>query len=184
MKVNIIKCVLGHIAHNTSIPISHKIDLTLVITTCTLLSLKSGRPCPLRENENRNHFLKRRHFQCIELCSRTHNLQLHIHFMTEFDSNDQVYALPRDINKVIPTLACLKLLFLCLASIIPSVNPCVSSCSGKPDGDYQSCRNCNEYATCLSGKYFVRNCPPAHVILVWDDTVKTCRYTSNTCVSI
>ena len=58
---------------------------------------------------------------------------------------------------------------------------CVSSCEGKPDGDYQSCNGCSVYASCVGGHLIDnRPCPPG---LVWDDRFykKECRYRSWTC---
>ena len=56
---------------------------------------------------------------------------------------------------------------------------CVSDCTGKDDGDYQSCTNCNTYVTCSNGiTYADRPCPAN---LVWDDNLKRCEYESNTC---
>lgn len=62
---------------------------------------------------------------------------------------------------------------------------CVTSCEGRKDGDYQSCRGCNVYATCANGiLYDERQCTPSAPgapPLVWDDTLKRCEYNSETC---
>ena len=55
---------------------------------------------------------------------------------------------------------------------------CVSSCSDKPNGDYQSCETCNGYVTCSNGEPYERPCPAK---LVWDDVKKRCEATSTTC---
>lgn len=58
---------------------------------------------------------------------------------------------------------------------------CIDSCDGMPDGDYQSCQGCYVYATCSNGiLYDNRECPSG---LVWDDNVKRCEWTSDTCGS-
>ena len=62
--------------------------------------------------------------------------------------------------------------------------PCVSDCSGMPDGDYQSCKTCEGYVSCSNGRYFDRPCAPTHPgekPLVWDDVKKRCEYESTTC---
>jgi hypothetical protein len=59
---------------------------------------------------------------------------------------------------------------------------CIRSCSGRPDGDYQSCNSCNAYASCSGGiLYDNRPCAPASPPLVWDDNAKRCLYSSRTC---
>ena len=56
---------------------------------------------------------------------------------------------------------------------------CVISCTGLPNGDYQSCQGCNVYATCSNSiLYDNRPCPAD---LVWDDDRKRCELTSTTC---
>ena len=55
---------------------------------------------------------------------------------------------------------------------------CVKECSGKADGDYQSCETCNGYVTCSNGELYKRPCPAK---LVWDDVEKRCEATSTTC---
>ena len=57
--------------------------------------------------------------------------------------------------------------------------PCVSSCTGMPDGDYQSCNGCNVYVTCSNEIiHDDRHCPDG---LVWDDNLKRCEWESTTC---
>ena len=56
---------------------------------------------------------------------------------------------------------------------------CVSDCRGWPDGDYQSCKGCDIYATCNGGQLFdERPCPEG---LVWDDKKHYCDHKSDTC---
>ncbi|KAI0211307.1 hypothetical protein LSAT2_003869 [Lamellibrachia satsuma] len=56
---------------------------------------------------------------------------------------------------------------------------CVADCAGVSSGDYQSCVGCHVYVTCSHGRKFDnRPCPAS---LVWDDNVKQCRWTSDTC---
>ena len=56
---------------------------------------------------------------------------------------------------------------------------CVDSCTGMPDGNYQSCHGCNVFATCSNGLlYDKRPCPAG---LVWDDNKKRCEWKSDTC---
>ena len=58
---------------------------------------------------------------------------------------------------------------------------CITSCTGLPNGDYQSCLGCHVYASCSNGvMYDGRPCPAG---LVWDDNVKRCEWTSTTCGS-
>jgi len=59
-----------------------------------------------------------------------------------------------------------------------AATPCVSDCSDKPDGDYQSCETCNGFVTCSNGLVNKMPCPGG---LVWDDSKKDCEYTSETC---
>ncbi|XP_071111191.1 uncharacterized protein [Haliotis cracherodii] len=58
-------------------------------------------------------------------------------------------------------------------------NPCISACSGRPSGDYQSCNGCNVYATCANGYMYDNR--PCVAGTVWDDTLKRCEMTSSTC---
>ena len=56
---------------------------------------------------------------------------------------------------------------------------CVSSCEDKEDGDYQSCKSCGVYASCVAGKLFdERPCPSG---LRWDNIAKKCLRRSRTC---
>ena len=59
---------------------------------------------------------------------------------------------------------------------------CVADCSGKSNGDYQSCLGCHVYLTCSNGvAYDNRLCPG---VLVWDDNLKYCNYESATCPGV
>ena len=64
----------------------------------------------------------------------------------------------------------------------PTSGPCISSCKGMPNGDYQSCNGCHVYATCSNGDIYDNR--PCAADLVWDDNKKECDYTSNTCPGI
>ncbi|XP_046585450.1 SCO-spondin-like, partial [Haliotis rubra] len=56
---------------------------------------------------------------------------------------------------------------------------CVSDCSSKGDGFYQSCQGCNVYVRCVSEKITDNNpCPPG---TVWNDNIKFCDINSPTC---
>ena len=56
---------------------------------------------------------------------------------------------------------------------------CITNCAGTPDGDYQSCKSCDVYATCIGGTIFdSRPCPLG---TVWDDNFKRCDFKSTTC---
>ncbi|KAI0228152.1 hypothetical protein LSAT2_021380 [Lamellibrachia satsuma] len=59
----------------------------------------------------------------------------------------------------------------------------VRSCAGKADKDYQSCFSCNHYVTCVAGRMVggQRPCPEK---IIWDDNLKRCEWTSNTCFSV
>ena len=64
-------------------------------------------------------------------------------------------------------------------SCSPNETPCVSSCEGKTNGDYQSCHGCDVYVTCVHGAPVDdRPCPRG---LVWDDIEKRCEWESKTC---
>lgn len=59
---------------------------------------------------------------------------------------------------------------------------CIRNCLGRRDGDYQSCRGCSVYASCVGGRiYDGRACAPATPALQWDDYAKQCLYNSSTC---
>ena len=61
----------------------------------------------------------------------------------------------------------------------PGRGMCTRTCTGLPDGDYQSCSGCHVYATCSQGHlHDDRPCPRG---LVWDDSMKRCLRTSPTC---
>jgi len=56
---------------------------------------------------------------------------------------------------------------------------CVSSCADVVDGNYQSCETCKGYVTCSNG--FLYEMPCALDDTVWDDNMKRCEFTSDTC---
>ncbi|XP_067665935.1 probable endochitinase [Haliotis asinina] len=58
---------------------------------------------------------------------------------------------------------------------------CVNSCTGVNDGDYQHCTDCNKFVSCSNG---IRYDMPCAAFLLWDDVLKECRGTSNTCTPI
>ena len=55
---------------------------------------------------------------------------------------------------------------------------CVKSCTGLPDGRYQSCDNCLAFATCTAGELTFDYCP---ILFRWDDNHKGCISESETC---
>ena len=65
-----------------------------------------------------------------------------------------------------------------------SVSPgeCVSDCRGIPDGDYQSCKACDVYVSCVGGTIFSNR--PCVIGTVWDDNLKRCEFKSSTCWNI
>ena len=59
---------------------------------------------------------------------------------------------------------------------------CITGCTDLPDGDYQSCRGCSIYVSCVGGKIVDnRSCAPSNPPLQWDDYLKKCEYNSRTC---
>ncbi|XP_067673175.1 uncharacterized protein [Haliotis asinina] len=66
-----------------------------------------------------------------------------------------------------------------LCAVAVASNPCVSTCAGRPTGDYQSRNGCNVYATCVNG--YICDNRPCVAGTVWDDTLKRCEMTSTTC---
>ena len=65
--------------------------------------------------------------------------------------------------------------------VISTGSNCVSDCTGKADGDYQSCTSCNVYVSCSNERlYDNRPCAPSTPALVWDDNKKRCEYSSPT----
>ncbi len=76
-----------------------------------------------------------------------------------------------------PTFTTTCLISVTLCSQRPT---CITDCEGLPDGDYQSCRGCHIYASCVSGiLYDYRPCNPLG--LQWDDNTKRCEVESTTC---
>eukprot|EP01084_Bolivina_argentea_P225130 380536_1 len=60
-------------------------------------------------------------------------------------------------------------------------NLCVRSCVGLPTGDYQSCQGCQVYASCVYGVMWDNiPCPST---TYWDNNLKICVYSSDTCSS-
>ncbi|XP_046559539.1 uncharacterized protein LOC124268587, partial [Haliotis rubra] len=66
-----------------------------------------------------------------------------------------------------------------LACLAAAQNPCITSCTGLPDGDYQSCKGCKVFATCWHEKLFDDR--PCVGNTVWDDSFKRCELSSATC---
>jgi len=69
------------------------------------------------------------------------------------------------------------------------ITSAASSCTHLPDGDYQACEGCTFFHSCVAGyiNYAFRDCPLTNQggyngKLVWDDQLKRCEYTSNTCI--
>ena len=50
------------------------------------------------------------------------------------------------------------------------------------DGDYQSCKGCDVYVSCVGGKKYDNR--PCAANLVWDDYKKICASTSTTCKTV
>ncbi|XP_062614315.1 uncharacterized protein LOC134276051 isoform X2 [Saccostrea cucullata] len=48
---------------------------------------------------------------------------------------------------------------------------CVKDCKGKASGEYQSCKTCNGYVTCVWGVLYERQCPAG---LEWNAGLKVC----------
>nr|XP_022322146.1 uncharacterized protein LOC111123822 isoform X3 [Crassostrea virginica] len=48
---------------------------------------------------------------------------------------------------------------------------CVKDCKGKASGEYQSCKTCGGYVTCVWGILYERQCPAG---LEWNDSLKVC----------
>lgn len=48
---------------------------------------------------------------------------------------------------------------------------CVKDCKGKASGEYQSCKTCGGYVTCVWGILYERQCPAG---LEWNDNLKVC----------
>ena len=76
---------------------------------------------------------------------------------------------------------------LTLSNTVVSTTPCkttgsrcITSCANEANGDYQSCRGCDIYASCVAGR-MIDNRPCARST-VWDDAIKICKYRSSTCV--
>ncbi|XP_046560765.1 uncharacterized protein LOC124269770 [Haliotis rubra] len=69
-----------------------------------------------------------------------------------------------------------------LACLAAAQNPCITSCTGLPDGDYQSCKGCKVFATCWHEKLFDDR--PCVGNTVWDDSFKRCELSSATCTPL
>ncbi|XP_046337517.2 uncharacterized protein LOC124119147 [Haliotis rufescens] len=69
--------------------------------------------------------------------------------------------------------------FCSMYAVAVASNPCIAACSGRPNGDYQSCNGCDVYATCANGYLYDNR--PCVAGTVWDDTLKRCEMTSTTC---
>lgn len=61
---------------------------------------------------------------------------------------------------------------------------CVDNCTGKKDGDYQSCYTCSGYVSCSNGHLTDnRDCSESgrDDPLQWDDNELECKFHSTTC---
>ncbi|XP_052692824.1 uncharacterized protein LOC128171107 [Crassostrea angulata] len=60
---------------------------------------------------------------------------------------------------------------------------CVNNCTGRPDGDYQSCYTCNGFVSCSLGILSNRTCAFSDddKMVLWDNIKKRCGYSSDTC---
>ncbi|XP_071111190.1 uncharacterized protein [Haliotis cracherodii] len=67
----------------------------------------------------------------------------------------------------------------CLLGLAAAQNPCITTCTDLPDGDYQSCNGCKVYATCWHGQIFDDR--PCVGDTLWDDSFKHCELSSATC---
>ena len=70
--------------------------------------------------------------------------------------------------------------YSCAAAIQRHTGPtCVPSCQGQKPGNYQYCRGCQMYVSCIEGEKMARiPCPDD---MVWDDKLKKCATSSTTC---
>lgn len=64
-----------------------------------------------------------------------------------------------------------------------SITVCVNNCTGRLDGDYQSCYTCDGFVKCSNNILFNMNCSVdlANKPLLWDNIKRTCEKTSPTC---
>lgn len=64
-----------------------------------------------------------------------------------------------------------------------SITVCVNNCTGRDDGDYQSCYTCDGFVKCSNKILFNMNCSVGHANkpLLWDNIKRTCDETSPTC---
>lgn len=67
--------------------------------------------------------------------------------------------------------------------LIVYVTVCVNNCTGRIDGDYQSCSTCYGYVTCSGKVLYHRPCQNGHPgkPLVWDEVQKGCDEHFRTC---
>ena len=63
--------------------------------------------------------------------------------------------------------------------VLRFVGACIKSCEGLSSGNYQSCGGCDVYATCSNGQLIDNR--PCSVGTEWDDEIKNCVFSSNTC---
>ncbi|KAL3884574.1 hypothetical protein ACJMK2_024706 [Sinanodonta woodiana] len=75
---------------------------------------------------------------------------------------------------------CLIIMTTLYSTFCGSSTPCVDSCLGLEDGNYQHCQDCQHYVACSNSLKYVMPCPSN---LVWHDGMKRCEYTSPTCTS-
>ncbi|KAK6172156.1 hypothetical protein SNE40_015882 [Patella caerulea] len=58
--------------------------------------------------------------------------------------------------------------------------PCTYNCSNKRDGNYQSCKSCDVYVTCVNGILYADQ--PCMDGKVWDESIRECDLASSTCI--
>jgi len=89
------------------------------------------------------------------------------------------------IIKMNSLMLCFSVFFFVNSISAGPIKRCITSCrdannKNLKNGEYQSCKSCNVYASCWDGAIMDnRPCHPA--TLVWDDNVKRCEWVSDTC---
>lgn len=59
---------------------------------------------------------------------------------------------------------------------------CIWSCTGRADGNYQDCKRCDVFISCVAGRtIYDRACPSG---TVWDDRLKLCLRSSTSCKTV
>ena len=77
------------------------------------------------------------------------------------------------------TMTTVTLLSMLLLAGVVHSDSCISDCSGQDNGDYHSCTSCQVFVTCSNG--YIHDNRPCPAGLMWDDNVKRCDWTSDTC---